>query len=64
MQHYKELESEASQEVDWYPEEDTICDLQCGDSLAVATNRIGEEDFGVKNLLLHTLRGLVRDQRS
>ncbi len=64
MQHYKELELESSQEEDWYPKEDTICDLQCGDSLAVAAHRIGEEVFRVKNLLLHTLRGLERDQRS
>jgi hypothetical protein len=64
MQHYKELESELSQEEDWYPEEDPLCDLQCGDSLAIAANRIGEDVLGVKKLLLRSLRGLRRDQRS
>lgn len=64
MQHYKELELESSQEEDWYPEEDHICDLQCGDSLAIAANRIGEGGLGVKKRLLRSLRGLRRDQRS
>lgn len=64
MQHFKELESESSQVEDWYPEEDPICNLQCGDSLAVAANRPGEEGLGVKKLLLRSLRGLRRDQRS
>jgi hypothetical protein len=41
VQHHKELEP--SQGKDWYADEDTICDLQCRDSLAVAANRIGEE---------------------
>ena len=64
MQHYKEPESESSQEEDWYPEEDTICDLQCGDSLAIAANCRGEEVFGVKKRLLRSLIGLRRNQRS
>ncbi len=64
MQQYKKLESESSQEEDWYPEEDPICYLQCGDSLAIAANRAGEESLGVKKFLLRNLRGLRRDQRS
>ncbi len=64
MQHSKELELESSQEEDWYPEEDPICDLQCGDSLAIAANRRGEEGLGVKKLLLRSLGGLRRDQRT
>ena len=64
MQHYKELESESSQEEDWYPEEDPLCDLQCGDSLAIAANGRGKEVLGVKKLLLRSLRGLRRDQGS
>ena len=66
MQHHKELESESSQEEDWYPEEDTICDLQCGDSLAIAANCRGEEVFGVKvkKHPLRTFGGLRRGQRS
>ena len=42
MQRYEELESEPGQEEDCYPEGGAICDLQCGDSLAIAANRIGE----------------------
>jgi hypothetical protein len=42
VQHHKELESEPSQGKNWYADEDTICDLQCGDSLAIAADRIGE----------------------
>jgi hypothetical protein len=64
MQRYKELESESSQVEDWYPEEDPICDLQCGDSLAIAANGRGKEVLGVKKLLLRSLRGLRRDHRS
>jgi hypothetical protein len=64
MQHYKELELESSQEVDWYPEEDHICDLQCGDSLAIAASGRGKEVLGVKKRLLRSLIGLRRDQRS
>jgi hypothetical protein len=64
MQRCKELESESSQVEDWYPEEDPICNLQCGDSLAIAANRTGEEGLGVKKLLLRSLRGLRRDRRS
>jgi hypothetical protein len=64
MQRYKELVSESSQEEDWYPGEEPICYLQCGDSLAIAANRTGEEVLGVKKLLLRSLIGLRRDQRS
>jgi hypothetical protein len=64
MQHLKDLESESSQVEDWYPEEDPICNLQCGDSLAIAANRTGEEGLGMKKRLLRSLRGLLRDQRS
>ncbi len=63
MQHYKERELESSQEEDWYLEEDPIFDLQCGDSLAIAANRRGEEGLGVKKLLLRRLGGLRRDHR-
>ena len=58
MQHYKELESEPNQEDYWNSEEDPICDLQCGDSLAVAANCIGEEVFGARKRLLRVLRDL------
>ena len=64
MQHYKELELESSQEEDWYPEEDPIYDLQCGDSLAIAASGRYKEVLGVKKRLLRSLRGLRRDQRS
>jgi hypothetical protein len=46
VQHHKELESEPSQGEDRHAEADTICDLQCVDSLAIAANRIGEEADG------------------
>jgi len=64
MQRYKELESESSQLEDWYSEEDPICDLQCGDSLAIAASGRGKEVLGVKKLLLRSLRGFRGDQRS
>jgi hypothetical protein len=64
MQHYKEPESESSQGDDWYPDEDPISYLQCGDSLAIAATRRGEEVFGVKKRLLRPLIGLRRNQRS
>jgi hypothetical protein len=63
MQHCKELESEPSQEDYWISGEDSICDLQCGDSLAIAANRIGEEVFGARKPLLRALRGLRGDRR-
>jgi hypothetical protein len=71
MQHCADLESELVQEEEekeerWDPEEDTADDLQCADSLAVANNRIGGEDFGVKkirNLLLHSFTALNRTDR-
>jgi hypothetical protein len=46
MQHHKELELEPNQGEEWYAEEDSLCDLQCADSLAIAVNRIREEADG------------------
>ncbi len=47
----------SDQAENWCSEGHTDFDLQCGESLAIAVNRrIGEEVFGVKQLL----RGLVR----
>lgn len=43
-----------------YSEDHADSILQCGESLAIAANRIGEEDFGVKRLL----RGLARGVES
>jgi hypothetical protein len=42
VHHHRELASEPGQAEDWRAEEDTICGLQCADSLAVGANRIGE----------------------
>jgi hypothetical protein len=39
-------------------EEHAYFDLQCGESLAIAVNRIGEKPFGIKRLVLHGLRVL------
>ncbi len=39
-----------------YSEEHDSFNLQCGESLAIATNRIGEEIFGMGQLM----RGLAR----
>jgi len=36
--------------------EDAFCGLQCGDSLAIAANHVGEDVFGIKKLLRRTLR--------
>jgi hypothetical protein len=47
MQHYKELESESSQEEDWDSEGDPTCNLQCGDSLAIAANRRMDEGCSI-----------------
>jgi hypothetical protein len=47
MQHYKELKSEGSQEDDWDSEGDLNCNLQCGDSLTIATNRRIDEGWSV-----------------
>ena len=44
--HHRELVSEPGQGEDWHAEADTICGLQCADSLAIAANRIGEEADG------------------
>lgn len=60
MLHYAELETELIRNGDQRLPEDAICALQCGDSLAIAANRIGEDVFGVKKLLLRTLRALSR----
>ena len=57
MQHYKEIELEPSQQKHWNFGEDPICDLQCGDSLAIAANHIGEEVFKARKLLVRALRG-------
>jgi hypothetical protein len=47
MQHYhKELES--IQGEDRHSEEDPVCDLQCGDSLAIAASRVSQEVLEVK----------------
>lgn len=65
MQRYKEPKPESTQVEDWYSEEeDPICDLQCGDSLAIAASGRGKEVLGVKKRLLRSLRGLRRDQHS
>ncbi len=57
MQHYSELETKLVQEEEieeqaevWDLEEDTMGDFQCADSLAIAVDRIGGEDFGVKKI--------------
>jgi hypothetical protein len=47
MQHYKELESESSQEEGWNSEGEPICNLQCGDSLAISANRRMDEGCSV-----------------
>jgi hypothetical protein len=44
-------------EEDWCSEDYETFDLQCGESLAVAANRIGEEIFGVRQLLRCLARG-------
>lgn len=65
MQQCAELETAAGRKEEWCPEEeDAICDLQCGDSLALAVNnRIGEEGFRVKQWL-RSFRGLQRRRHS
>ena len=62
MQHYVEpelrrstLECRACKEEAVLLDQDNASILQCGESLAVAANRIGEDVFGAKQLL----RGLV-----
>ena len=45
-------------EEDWCSEDYETFDLQCGESLAVAANRIGEEIFGVRQLLRRLARGV------
>ena len=65
MQHYSELETKLVQ-VDWDLEEHTTGDFQCADSLVIAVNRIGGEDFGekkVRKLLLRSLGALNRTGR-
>ena len=71
MRHYAELEPgrraiergasvEAGlilhQEEDQIFDDHAACDLQCGDSLAIAVDRIGERSFGMDRLR----RGLTR----
>ncbi len=46
-------------EEDWCFEDHDIFDLQCAESLAVAAGRIGEEIFGVRQLLRSLARGVV-----
>ena len=58
MQRFKEQETELVREEDWSSGEDTAFDLQCGDSLSIVANRIGEDPFGVRKLLLRGLRRL------
>lgn len=62
MQHYVELElgrstleCRACEEEAVLLDQDDASILQCGESLAVAANRIGEDVFGIKQLL----RGLI-----
>jgi|SRR5215217_6707623 len=46
-------------EEDWCSEDHHSFDLQCGESLAIAANnRIGEEIFGVRQLLRFLARGV------
>jgi hypothetical protein len=63
--HYVKLETKQQQARE--EEEDqrdttegAFSGLQCGDSLAVACNHIGEDVFGLKKLLRPTLRVLGR----
>ena len=46
------------EEEGWGSEEQADFDLQCGESLAIAANRIGEKPFGIKRLLLCGLKAL------
>lgn len=63
MQHFEALESEAGREEDREDlEEDSTCGLQCGDSLAIAVNHIGEEVSGVSKLLLRCLGAITRSR--
>ncbi len=67
MQHYSELETKLVQEEEgWDTEEDTTGDFQCADSLSIAVNCIGGEDFRVKKirkLLLRSFSALNRTER-
>jgi hypothetical protein len=64
MQRLEQQETELGPEEDWYSGEDTALTLQCGDSLSIAANHIGEDAFGVRKLLLRSFRGLRRGRRS
>ena len=65
MQILKEQETElVGPEEDGYSGEDPAFTLQCGDSLSIFANHIGEDAFGVRKLLLRGLRGLRRGRRS
>ena len=67
MQHYSELETKLVQKEEGQDtEEDTTGEFQCADSLAIAVDRIGGEDFGVKrtrHLLLRIFSALNRNDR-
>lgn len=65
MQHYVELELgrstleyRACEEEAVLLDQDDASILQCGESLAVAANRIGEDVFGVKQLLCGLTGGM------
>jgi hypothetical protein len=61
MLHYVNLETtEFDQEDDGCSEEDATFDLQCGESLAVAANHIGEDIYRVKKILQRSLTALSR----
>jgi hypothetical protein len=64
MQRLKEQETELGPEEDRCSGEDAALTLQCGDSLSVVVNHIGEDPFGARKLLLRGLRGLRRGRRS
>lgn len=63
MQHYTEPDKGFGWE-DEYAEEDPAFDLQCGDSLSIAVNHIGEDTCGVRKLLLRGLRRIRRSRHS
>ncbi len=60
MLHYASPETELVREKDQRLAEGAFYGLQCGDSLAIAANHIGEDAFGGKKLLLRMLRVLSR----
>jgi hypothetical protein len=61
--HYAKLETErVRDEGQRLTSEDAFRGLQCGDSLAIAANHVGEDVFGTKKLLRRTLRILGRSR--